>query len=226
MMGLDPFGLVPVGRGRFDHIGIDGPLHQEARLAKLPGLLLEQADKPFADDLALLFRFADALQRTDELRGGIHRDQFNLHLLAEGCHHLFPFVLSEQARIHENAYKLVAQGAVHQGSRHGRIHSAADGGEHTFGAHLLTHALHGVFDDGERGPIRGRPANLNSEMPDKLSAVERMPHLGVELNPEVPPVHISHCGERAIVRASQRNETLRHARDAVAMRHPDLREAR
>ena len=47
---------------RLNDVGIDGALGQEVNALQLPGLLLENADKLRADDLALTLRVADAGQ--------------------------------------------------------------------------------------------------------------------------------------------------------------------
>ena len=52
-------------------------------------------------------------------------------------------------------------------------------------------------------------------------AVGRVMHLGVELHAEVLAAHIAHGGIGTVGGAGQRGEPFRHARDAVAVRHPD-----
>ncbi len=103
---------------------------------QLPCLAFENADEFLADDLALLLRVVTPVQGGEKLGGGIHRHQLGSHLFAEGAHHLFGFPLAEQTGIHEHRHLLVADGFMHQCGRHGRVHAAADGCQHTSASHL------------------------------------------------------------------------------------------
>jgi hypothetical protein len=67
-MRLDLLRLVPVRRGRLDHVRVDRPLHEEFRLPELFRLRLEDADELLADDPPLLLRFGHAVQRGEKIR--------------------------------------------------------------------------------------------------------------------------------------------------------------
>ena len=130
MVGLD------VGRAvsaaGFDDIWIQRSLHKELDfLAGSTGLfddlalsLLESADELLADNLALLLRFAHALQRGEEVIGGVHCDEFDAGGLDEIVLDLLGLALAQQAMIHEHACELIADRPVHQGGRDGGIDSA------------------------------------------------------------------------------------------------------
>ena len=45
-----------VAAARLDDVGVEGALHEEARVAELAGDLLEHPDERLADDLALALR--------------------------------------------------------------------------------------------------------------------------------------------------------------------------
>ncbi|OGO36128.1 MAG: hypothetical protein A2Z03_02775 [Chloroflexi bacterium RBG_16_56_8] len=55
-MSFDPFRLISIRRGRFDHVRINRALCQKARLAKLPGLRLEDTHKLLAYNSPFLLR--------------------------------------------------------------------------------------------------------------------------------------------------------------------------
>ena len=62
MMCFDRIAFGAVGRTRFNHVRIDGSLHQEGRVAKLARLGFKDADESFADCAALGFGFDDSLE--------------------------------------------------------------------------------------------------------------------------------------------------------------------
>ena len=58
----------------FQNIGIDGALRKEGDAFQFGGFLIKYLDKLTADDLALLFRFADTVKQIKESVGGIYID--------------------------------------------------------------------------------------------------------------------------------------------------------
>jgi hypothetical protein len=102
-----------------------GPLHEEARVADLRRLLLEDADELGADDLALALGLGDAVQLVEEARLGVDGDERDLEGVAEGGDDLLALVLAHQPVVDEDAGELVADGAVHEQRRHRGVDAAA-----------------------------------------------------------------------------------------------------
>ena len=122
VVALDAGGLVTVRRGRLDHVGIDGALHQDLRRAELARLALKNADELLAHHPALVFGVGDPLQGRKELFGSIHRHQFNAHPPAKGTRHLLRFILAQQTIVHKHAGELPADGLVQQGGGDRGVH--------------------------------------------------------------------------------------------------------
>ena len=100
MVGLDADAL--------SDVGIDRSLGQEGDIILLAGFLFENADEFGTDDLALLFRIADAGQLVQETVDRVHIDQVGVHLVAEHFDHLLGFTLAQQAVVHMHGYQLLS----------------------------------------------------------------------------------------------------------------------
>jgi hypothetical protein len=198
VVALDAGSLVAVGGSRFDHIRVNGALHQEFGGAEFFGCPLENTDEFLADDLALLLGVDDALKSCKELRASLHRYQFGAHLLAEGFHHLLRFALAQQAGIHEDRHLLVTNGFMHQRGGDGRIHSARDRRQDAFPTHLGADARDTLFDDGGRRPVGGAAAYSDGKMFQQRGTARGMFDLGMELHGEIPAGEIAHGGNGAV----------------------------
>src|SRR5690554_7311603 len=66
---------------RLDDIGVDRPLCQPLDLFQLTGLLLEEIDKSFSDNLPLLFRVGHPCQLPVEAFTGIYTDHVQSQVL-------------------------------------------------------------------------------------------------------------------------------------------------
>ena len=216
-MGLDPLGFVPIRRGRFHHIRVDRPLRQKFRLAELFCLLFKNADKLLTDDPSLLLRFGDILERAEELLRRVHRDQLRLQMLAKCGRHLLALIFSQQACVHKHRDQLVADGLAHQRRRHGRVHAARDRRQDAFASHLLTNPRDRIFDDRGGRPFGFRSANVNRKMFEQFDSVRRVMHFGMELHAEIFPREITHRREGTVPRFRQRDESLRHFGNPVAV---------
>ena len=73
-------------------------------------------------------------------------------------------------------------------------------------------------------PIRRAAADIHRKMLEDFRSVRRVMHFGMELHGKILAFKISHRGDGTVARSRQRNESLRHFRDPIAMRHPDLGE--
>ncbi len=198
------------------------PCTRNFGVAKFLRLAFENADEFLADDLALLLRVSDAFQGGEKLPGGIHRHQFGAHLLAEGAHHLFRFPLAQQTGIHENSHLLVADGLMHQRGSHRRVHAPADRRQDAFLSNLGLDPGDTFLDDGRRSPVRCAAANVHRKMLEDFRAIRRVLDFGMELHGEILALKIAHRRDGAVAAFGKCNEPLRHFRDPVAVRHPDL----
>jgi hypothetical protein len=74
VVALDGGGVLAAG---LDDVGIQGALHQEARVLDAAGGVLEEADEQLADDLALGLGLGDAVELVEELVAGTHVDELD-----------------------------------------------------------------------------------------------------------------------------------------------------
>ncbi len=129
-MGLDGGGRAFDGNG-FDHVRIQGSLHQEANFAvrfpglKLAGGLFEYGDEFPADPFALFFRVGNAFQLCEEAVGGIDADDMKAEAFAIHGERVFKFVFAKQARVDEDVGQSIADGFVHEDGGNCGIHPAA-----------------------------------------------------------------------------------------------------
>src|SRR5437867_3497627 len=109
---------------RLDHVRVERPLHEEADVPELGGLLLEHTDELLADDLALLLRILDALEPREKTRLRLHMDERHAEMPTEGLDDLLGFVLAQQAVVDEDARELVADRLVHEERSDRRVDAA------------------------------------------------------------------------------------------------------
>ena len=160
MVALD-LGGVP--GARFDHVGVQGPLHQEPGIGEVGGHLLEDPDEGLPDDLALLLGIGDPGQGAEEAVGGLHVDQVDVEVGPEGLLHLLGLAGPQQAVVDEDAGQLVADRPVHQSGGHRRIDPAGQPADDPGVADLAADRGHRLLDDrrrwsrwaGPRTPRRG-----------------------------------------------------------------------
>ena len=88
-MALDGGRLAPAG---LDNVGIDRALREELHIRQLLGFFLKDADELRADDLALLLRIGDALERCEEALCRVDADKVDGRA-AEGALDLVALVL-------------------------------------------------------------------------------------------------------------------------------------
>ena len=220
MMRLDG-GRRPAGRRHaLDHVGIERALRQEFDVADLVGLRLEHVDEQFADHLALDFGVGDALQRVEEPRRRIDRDQRNVVMAAEQLLDLLRLALAQQAVIDEDAGELVADRLVDQERRDGRIDPARQSADHPPVAHFRADAVDLAGAELRHGPVAGAAGNGLHEIGEQRRAFRRVHHFGVKLHAVQPPRIVGDGRERRPGRDAHGAEAGRQPRDAVAMAHP------
>ncbi len=75
---------------------------------------------------------------------------------------------------------------------------------------------------GGHGPVAGEAADAMDEVGDKLAAVGRVDHLGVELGAVEPALFVGDDREGRAVADGDDLEAGRKSGDLVAVAHPDL----
>ena len=211
-----------VDRHRLDHVGIDCPLCQPAHVLDPDRLLVEYLDEIAADDLALGLGIAHAGQVTQELVAGLHTLDVQAHVLIR-LEHVLEFVLAQQARIHEDAVEVLADGPVQQHGGHRRVDAARKPEHDLVVAQFLLQLAHGGLYETLRGPLLPAAADTHDEILQQVRAVGRMVNLGVELD---APGLLALDAERShahLLGAGHDLVVSRHGRDRIAVRHPHLR---
>ena len=165
-----------------DDVGVQRALHEEARVADLRRLLLEDADELGADDLALALGLGDAAQLVEEARLGVDGDERDLEGVAEGRDDLLALVLAHQPVVDEDARELVADRAVHEQRRHRRVDAAAQPADDLAVADLVADARDLLLDDRRRRPRHVAAADVAQEALEDVLPVGRVDDLGVELD--------------------------------------------
>ena len=146
-----------------DDVGIDGALREEIDPLELAGLLLEDADKLRADDLAFLFRVRDARQLAEEPLARVDVDEVCAQLVPEDPHDLFRLPLAEQAVVDVHAGELVTDGAQQERGHDRAVHAAREGEQHPAGADLSADELDLVGDEVFHVPVGLRFAGVKDE---------------------------------------------------------------
>ena len=125
------------------------------------GLALEDPHELLADDLALALGVGHALQRRKELLGRVHGHERDAEMLAEGRDHLLGLAQPQQPVIHEHAGQLVADRAVDQQRRHGRVDAAGERADDLAAADLGADALDRVGHEAGRRATRRRQPQVS-----------------------------------------------------------------
>jgi hypothetical protein len=110
-------GLDPVGRDR----SLDEVLGLEPF-----GLLLEDADELFADDLALLLGVRDAFQCLEEAIAGVHEVQLDPHVV-EDLADLLGLVLPHEPGVDEDRGQVLGHGLASKHGGHRGVHATGAG---------------------------------------------------------------------------------------------------
>ena len=131
MVRLDGDRRSAPGRHALDHVGIEGPLHQEPDVrADGSGLDLEDVDEFVADDGALPFRIGHAGEAREEAGARVDDPEIDAEVAPEGGLDLLPLVQAKEAVIHEDAREPVPDGAMHQRGGDAGVHSARQAADH------------------------------------------------------------------------------------------------
>src|SRR5579863_2367901 len=95
-------------RDRFDDVGIERALAEEARAADGRGVLFEDVDEGVADDAALLFGIDDAGEALEEEIGGLGDAQGDAEAGGESRLDAIAFARAQQAVIDKDAAQAIA----------------------------------------------------------------------------------------------------------------------
>ena len=124
VVGLDLLGGLRLGGRRLDDVRVERALGQEVDPAELARLLLEDPDELVADDLAFLLRILDAGQPGEEALARIDHHQAHPEVALEGDPQQLRFLLAHQPVVDVDAGQPVADGAMDERSRDGRVDAA------------------------------------------------------------------------------------------------------
>ena len=151
---LDLRGHAVLGPARLDDVRVERPLHEEADVAQLRGLLLEHADELLADDRPLLLGVGDAREPREEalLRLDVH--ERHAEVAGERLDDLLGLVLAEEPVVDEDAGELVADGLVHEKRGDRGVDPARERAEDALGADGRANPLDLLLDDRRRRPGR------------------------------------------------------------------------
>ena len=182
MVGFDDPGRTTGGQ-RLDDVGIQRPLDQVG----CPGDLgtcdaAKDVNKGMADALPLFFRILDTVEPIKEVFGVVDNDEASPHVLSERPLYVFAFMFSEESVVDENACDLIANGPVHQGRGHRRIHAAREPANNGGVPDRLPDRLDRFVDEGARCPGRTASADSQEEVRDDLFAANGVRRLWVKLD--------------------------------------------
>ena len=154
-------------RAAFDDISIQRALCQPLDVLahdELLDFLIERIDEFVADDLALLFRIADAGQLAQETVFGIDLCQVDLHVLAEHLNDALGLAFAQQTMIDEHAVQLRADGLMQQRRHDAGIHAAGQCQQHLVILHLRADLLDLRVDEIMHGPVGFGLTDLKHEV--------------------------------------------------------------
>src|SRR5262249_2624121 len=143
----------------FDHVRVQRSLHQVSNFAvsfaslEFLRFFGKDGDEFPADELALLFRIADALELTEETVGSVDANDMQIQAVAQHFQGGCKFILSQQTGIHKNVSEPVAHGAVHQDRGDGRIHAAAERADGPFVSNLCANGCDGLLNGRSGAPF-------------------------------------------------------------------------
>ena len=225
VVALDRDRLLGLGAARLDHVGVDRSLRQPLRLLELARLAREDVDELAADDLALGLRVGDAGELAEEALAGVDRDHLHVAMLGEHVHDEPAFVEAQQPVVDEDAGQPVADRLVDQRRGDARVDAAREAEDDLVVADLLADPRHRLVDVVAHHPVGLGAADLEDEAVQQLPALQRVRHLGMELDAVEAALLVGHAGDRAARRRRHQREAGRQRRDLVAVAHPDLEHA-
>src|SRR5262249_5008392 len=144
-------------------------------------LFFEHGYELGADPFALDLWVRHAAEAIEKPLGRVHLHEMNLERVAKRSRNALRLTLAEEAIVHEETGELVAHGAVHQHSDHGRVDTSGERAQHASCAHLAADGLHGRVDERRHGPLSARAAETDEVIEYGL-ALGRVGHFWMKLN--------------------------------------------
>ena len=124
-------------------------------------------------------------------------------VLRERVHHLLRLVQAQQAMVDEHAGEPVADRAVDERGRHGRIDAARQAQQDFVLADLLPDPCDGLGDVVVHVPVVAAAADVVREAGEDRRALLRVRHLGMELHRVEAARFVGHRGDRAGIATSR-----------------------
>ena len=169
-------------RARLDDVGIQRALHEKASVLDIGRHLFEDADERLPDGLALGFGIGDTGQKGEEPIGRFDVDQVHVELAPKRLLDLVGLAGAHEARVDEHTRELVADGPVHEGGGHGRVHPARQGTQDAGVGDLGAHRLDRRLDDVGVRPQRTGTTHVEEEAFQQLLSPLGVDDLGMELD--------------------------------------------
>ena len=194
--------------------GVERSLRQKFRRAAtiprdLLRLRLEGRDEEAADDLALLLRVADAVQRGQKDFRRLHVHQRDVVVAAEQRDDLLALALPHQAVVDVDAGERVAERLVDQHRRHRRVDAAREAEQDAAVTHLGADRGDGFGAERLHRPVAAAVRDLEQEIPDEGRPLGRVVHLGVELQPVELARLVGDDADGRVLRLADRGEARR-----------------
>ena len=179
--------------------GIERALPQEFGAADLFGFFLEHVDEGRADDLALLFGIADAVELAEEKFRRINVNERNVIVAFEERDDLVGLLRPHQPGVDEDAGELVADRLMQQHGDDGGIDAARKAENDPALADLLADLSDRGLAEGGHGPVALAAGDMAREVVQKLPAARRMHDFGMELDAIELPLVVGDGGKRRAV---------------------------
>ena len=197
VVALDRDRLLGLGAARLDHVGIDRSLRQPLGLLQLRRLAREDVDELAADDLALGLRIADAGELAEKALAGVDGDHLHVAVLGEHVHDEPALVEAQQPVVDEDAGQAVADRLVDQRRGDARVDAAGKAEDDLVVADLGADPRDRLVDVVAHHPVGPGGADLEDEAVQELPALQRVRHLGMELDAVEAALLVGHAGDRA-----------------------------
>ncbi len=220
------FDLMPglaVRRLGFDHVGIERPLHEIFHAGNLGCFFFEHGDKLVTDDDAFAFRVFDAGKLGQKAFARVNRDHRKMHDVAKRRQYRRRFPFAQQSMIDEDAGELLADRARDQRCGDRRIDPARERADDLVAPDFNANLVDGAIDERLHLPIVGQPRNPVQEVAKDRRSGLRVHHLGVKLHAVDFALRITHRGNIAAGRRSERFEASWKLDHRITVRHPHAR---
>ena len=182
--------------------------------------LLEDPDELPADDLALRLGVGHARKGVEEAVDGVDDDELDARGSDEVPLDLLGLARTQQAVVDEDARELLADGALHERGRDGRVDAARQPADDAAVPDLVADELDLLGDDVAGRPV-GREARTGvEEVLERALTERRVPDLGVPLHSVEAPLAVLEGRDGSTGRAREHVEPGGRSGDGDAMAHP------